>query len=99
MAEKIVIILLQCCIELFLVQTLPIDYTCQNNVDFSEGVSVQSTDPNKEAWLRQKYSVFCGKDAIKVVLPPGPLSEVKVLGKCFLILCWVFFSCLYKICT
>ncbi|XP_017332907.1 zona pellucida sperm-binding protein 4 isoform X2 [Ictalurus punctatus] len=91
MALKTVLILLFCCIELFMVQpfkdgsfmTESFDYTFQNNEDFREGhVFVQSADPDQEAWLRhpQKYSVLCGKDAVKVILPSGPLSEVKVWG-------------------
>ncbi|XP_017332896.1 zona pellucida sperm-binding protein 4-like [Ictalurus punctatus] len=91
MAVKAVLILLVCCIELFVVQsfkdgsfmTESFDYVSQNNEDFREGhVFVQSANSDQEAWLRQpqKYSVFCGKDAVEVVLPSGPLSEVKVLG-------------------
>lgn len=83
MAEKSVIILLLWCIDLFLVRTLSFDYTYQNNNDFGEGVFVPSTDSHQEAWLRQhkKHSVFCVKDAVKIVLPSGALSEVKVLGE------------------
>lgn len=59
------------------------DYDYQHNEDFKEAVSVQSVDPDQGSWLGQdqKYSVFCGQDAVKVVFPSGPLSEVKVLGK------------------
>ncbi|KAB5530771.1 hypothetical protein PHYPO_G00133220 [Pangasianodon hypophthalmus] len=94
MAVKTGIILLLGCIELFMVQafmlgrfmTESFDYAYQNNEGFSEDVSVQSVDSDQEAWLgqHQKYSVFCGKDAVKVVLPSGPLSEVKVLGSSIL---------------
>lgn len=92
MAEKSIIILLFCCIELYLVQTLSLDYTDRNNKVFGEGVFVQSTDLHQEAWLRryQKHSVFCDKDAVKIVLPSGALSELKVLGK-YAIVIWSFF--------
>lgn len=58
------------------------DYTYQNNNLFSEGVPVSSADPDQEAWptQHQKFSVSCAKDAVQVVLPSGPLSEVKILG-------------------
>ncbi|XP_053469008.1 uncharacterized protein LOC128600490 [Ictalurus furcatus] len=95
MAVKTVLILLVCCVELFMLQpfqedsfmTESFDYASQNNQDFREGhVFVQSADPDQEAWLGQpqKYSVFCGKDAVEVVLPTGPLSEVKILGSSIL---------------
>ncbi|KAF4073785.1 hypothetical protein AMELA_G00247340 [Ameiurus melas] len=95
MAVKIVLLLLLCCSGLFMVQpfqedsfmTESLDHASQNNQDFRGGhVFVQSADPDQEAWLRQlqKYSVFCGKDAVEVVLPSGPLSEVKVLGSSIL---------------
>lgn len=90
MAEKKVIISLFCCIDLFMVQafkegrfmTKSFDHTYQNNEHFHEGVLVRFADLNQAAWLRQhsKYSVFCGNDAVKVVLPSGPLSDVEILG-------------------
>lgn len=91
MAVKVVLILLVCCVESFMLQPFQVDsfmtesfdYASQNNQDFREGhVVVQSADPDQEAWLRQpqKYSVFCGKDAVEIVLPSGPLSEVKIWG-------------------
>lgn len=78
-------------------QNLSFDYAYQNNEDFTDGGSVQSGDSNQEVWLRQHqtHSVFCGKDAVKVVFPSASLSEVKVLGMyAVLLLClfgWVFF--------
>lgn len=90
MAEKTITILLVCYIVLFMVQafkegsfaTESFDYAYQHNEDFSEGVFVQSSEPNQEAWLRQhqEYFVFCDEDAVKVILPSGSLSELKVLG-------------------
>lgn len=90
MAKKPVIISLLCFIESFMVQTFKhggfmpesFHYAYRNNKNFNEAVSVQSVDPNQGAWLgqHQKYSVICGKDAVKIVLHSGPLSEVKVLG-------------------
>lgn len=88
MAVKTVITLL-CCIELFMVQAFEEDSlmtesfdTFPNDNGYGKGVFVQSTDPNQKGWLRphQRYSVSCGKDAVKVILPSGRLSEVTVLG-------------------
>lgn len=88
MAVKRTLILLLCCVELFMVQTFrmesfkTLDHIYQNDEHFSVGaVFVQPAVPSEEDWLiePQKYSVFCGKDAVKVVLPSG-LSEVKILG-------------------
>lgn len=88
MAVKLTIILLVCCVALFMVQTFRMesfktfDHIYQNDEHFSAGaVFVQPAVPSEEDWLveHQKYSVFCGKDAVKVVLPSG-LSEVKIMG-------------------
>ncbi|KAK3532564.1 hypothetical protein QTP86_024151 [Hemibagrus guttatus] len=87
MAVKL--LLLVCCAELFLVQTFKVgsfrtfDNVYQNDEHLSDGaVFVQPPVLSEEDWLRehQKYSVFCGKDAVKVVFPSGSPFEVKVLG-------------------
>ncbi|TSK31503.1 Zona pellucida sperm-binding protein 4 [Bagarius yarrelli] len=58
------------------------DYAYQDSDYYHEGtVSLESPVPNQEDWLKQhhEYSVFCGKDAVKVTFPSAFFSEVKVL--------------------
>ncbi|KAI5091826.1 zona pellucida sperm-binding protein 4-like isoform X1 [Silurus meridionalis] len=86
MAGKVVVLLL-CCLELFLVQAFQESsaYANQNNEDFSEGtVSVQFLDSRQELRQPEKYVVLCGKEAFKIILPSDPLMEVKVLGSSIL---------------
>lgn len=84
MAVKPILVLLLGCFELFIVDGFKIfDHVYQANEHFIEGaLSVQAAVPSQEDWLsqHQKYSVFCGKDTVKVVMPTDTLSEVKVLG-------------------
>ncbi|KAM9494495.1 zona pellucida sperm-binding protein 4 isoform 1-T1 [Clarias gariepinus] len=85
MAVQTIIIWLLCCIELIMVQTFKddsfmthsFDSMYQNNEGFNEDVYVQFAEPQK-ASFRQNYSVFCGKDSVKVVFPLCPISAVKV---------------------
>ncbi|GAA6092260.1 zona pellucida sperm-binding protein 4-like [Tachysurus ichikawai] len=88
MAVKPILVLLLGCFELFIVDGFKIfDHVYQANEHFIEGaLSVQAAVPSQEDWLsqHQKYSVFCGKDTVKVVMPTDTLSEVKVLGSSIL---------------
>ncbi|XP_062842219.1 uncharacterized protein LOC134301455 [Trichomycterus rosablanca] len=73
-------IFLLCRVEFSVAQIQPLDSA---NDYFYEGEAlVQFANPSQEDVFRehQKFSVLCGMDAMKVVLPSGLDSEVTVVG-------------------
>lgn len=81
------IILFLCYIDLFLSQILKPVSSLDNfsgvDYDYSDGEANKSEVPakNGEHKMKSELAVYCNNNTMKVILPSGSLSQVKILGK------------------
>lgn len=81
------LILVLCCFDLVLSQSSkPVstsDYFSSINDDYSdvEADHFKVAPQDTEGVTQSKLAVYCNNDTMKVILPAGSLSQVKILGK------------------
>lgn len=81
------IILFLCCIDLILSQSSKLISTVGHfsgiDDDYSDGEADKSEvlAQNSGHELKSELAVYCNNNTMKVILPSGSLSQVKILGK------------------